>query len=101
MASSVKALATTAGVLWGGALLTVGLARLLKPSYGSRFMSVIASVYPGYRDRSTVGNALLAGLYGFVDAAIGAALFGWLYRAFSGETSSSSSTWSETGRPTC
>ncbi|MEN6301652.1 MAG: hypothetical protein ABFD96_02965 [Armatimonadia bacterium] len=79
MRASTRASAITSGMIWGGALLTVGLVRLLRPSYGRRFMSVLASVYPGYGARPTLSDALLGGLYGFIDGSIAGLLYGWLY----------------------
>lgn len=81
MRASTRASAITSGMLWGGALLTVGLVRLLRPSYGRRFMSMIASVYPGYGARPSLSDALLGGLYGFIDGSIAGLLFGWLYNS--------------------
>ena len=43
---NTKALALTSGVIWGGALLFVGLANLLWAGYGQAFLNLMASVYP-------------------------------------------------------
>jgi len=83
MKLSVKALAIASAILWGVALLMVGTANTIWPSYGVAFLDVMSSIYPGYSS----GNAGLTGiivltLYGAVDAAIGGAIFAWLYNWF-------------------
>ena len=45
---NTKALALTAGLIWGGALLFVGLANLVWGGYGQAFLNLMASVYPAY-----------------------------------------------------
>ena len=41
---NTKALALTAGLIWGGALLFVGLANLVWSGYGQAFLNLVASV---------------------------------------------------------
>lgn len=80
MRNSNKALALTFGLLWGGAILTVGLVRQLKPRYGSGFASWVSSIYPGYRGGKSLTDVLLGAIYGFVDAAVGVLVFERLYQ---------------------
>jgi hypothetical protein len=49
MRLDVTALALTAGLLWGAAMLIVASANLIWPNYGQAFLALVASVYPGYR----------------------------------------------------
>ena len=49
MKLDAKAMAVTLGLLWGGALLIVGLANLAWEGYGDGFLNVMASIYPGYQ----------------------------------------------------
>jgi hypothetical protein len=44
---SLKAIAIAAGVLWGGAILFLGLINLASPSFGVSFLQVVSSVYQG------------------------------------------------------
>jgi hypothetical protein len=44
---SLKAIAIAAGVLWGGAILFLGLINLASPSFGLSFLQVVSSVYQG------------------------------------------------------
>lgn len=78
MKLNVPAFALTAGLLWGGAVLLVALANLAWPGYGRAFLDLAASLYPGYHPGGA-GAAVVGGLYGLVDGAIGGAVFAWLY----------------------
>lgn len=79
MRLSLAALALTAGVFWGGAILIVALANLIWPSYGRAFLDLAASIYPGYRPGSGLGSVITGTLYGLVDGAVAGAVFAWLY----------------------
>jgi len=78
MKLNVIALGLAAGLLWGGAVLVVALANLAWPGYGRAFLDLAASLYPGYHPGGA-GAAVVGGLYGLVDGAIGGAIFAWLY----------------------
>ena len=82
MRLSVIALAWTAGVFWGGAILMVALANLIWPSYGRAFLELTASLYPGYQPGSGLGSVVTGTLYGLVDGAVSGAVFAWLYNLF-------------------
>ena len=82
MRLSVIAVASTAGVFWGGAILIVGLANLIWPSYGRAFLELAASIYPGYQPGSGWGSVVTGTLYGLVDGAVSGAVFAWLYNLF-------------------
>ena len=82
MRLSVIALASTAGVFWGGAILMVALANLIWPSYGRAFLELTASLYPGYQPGSGWGSVVTGTLYGLVDGAVSGAVFAWLYNLF-------------------
>ena len=79
MRFSAIALGLTAGILWGAAILVVGVANLVWPSYGRAFLELLASVYSGYRPGSGLASVITGAPYGLVDGAIGGAVFGWLY----------------------
>ena len=71
MKLSIKAMAITSGILWGGCMLTFGVANLSSPSYGRTFLRVMSSIYPGFHDSRTVPDVLVGAGYGFVDGAAG------------------------------
>lgn len=84
MRLNITALALTAGIFWGGALLLVALANLMWPGYGRAFLDLCASIYPGYRPGAGIGSVITGTLYGVVDGAIGGAMFAWLYNLLAG-----------------
>ena len=88
MRFNVTAFSLTVGLFWGAAMLVVGSANLMWPSYGRAFLELAASIYPGYHPGPGIGPLITATLYALVDGAIAGAVFGWLYnilsRQFSG-----------------
>lgn len=79
MRLSVKALAITSAVLWGAAVLLVGLINLAAPAYGAAFLHGLSSVYPGFHASRTVLDVLTGTLYGIVDGAVGGWVFAIVY----------------------
>ena len=86
MRVSLKAITLTSAILWGLAMLLVGLIHMADPSYGGAFLGIMSSVYPGADTTRTIGRVLLGTLYGFVDGGVVGLLFGWLYSSLAGGT---------------
>ncbi len=84
MRVSLKAIALSSAILWGGAMLLVGLLHMADPAYGVDFLRIMSSVYPGADSAPKLGPVLLGTLYGFADGGLAGLLFGVLYRAFAG-----------------
>jgi hypothetical protein len=84
MRFNIVALAITAGIFWGAALLLVSLANLVWPAYGAAFLDVTASVYPGYQPGTGIGSVITGTLYALVDGAVAGAIFAWLYNFAAG-----------------
>jgi hypothetical protein len=82
MRFNVKGLALASGILWGVAMLGMGLANLVWSSYGQQFLQTMSSVYPGYHATRSVVGVIVGTLYGVVDGVIGGAVFAWLYNQF-------------------
>jgi hypothetical protein len=82
MRLSIRGAAVAGGLLWGGALLFVGLINLASPTYGSNFLQVMGSVYPFFRVSRTLGDVVIGGVDGLIDGAIAGLLFAWLYNLF-------------------
>ncbi len=82
MRLSIKASAIAAGLLWGGLILFVGLINLAAPAYGTAFLQLMSSVYPGFHASHSVGDTLVGAGYGLVDGAAAGLVFGWLYNLF-------------------
>jgi hypothetical protein len=75
----LKSFALAAGVSWavGLFLLAVGVIMF---NWGTLWMQLLQSTYMGY---DTTPMGILAGMiWGFLDMAIGAAIFVWLYNWF-------------------
>jgi len=80
MKFSVKGMALTLGLVWGGlGMFLVGVCNLLWPTYGAGFLEVMASIYPGYHGTASFGQVIIGTLYGIVDGAVAGAVFAWLY----------------------
>jgi hypothetical protein len=82
MKLNIRGLTLTIALLWGGAVLCVGLAHLAFPGYASSFLSGIGSIYPGFHGARSFGDVLVGTAYALVDGALGGLIFGWLYNAF-------------------
>jgi hypothetical protein len=82
MQLSIRGAAVAGGLLWGGALLFVGLINLASPTYGSNFLQVMGSVYPFFRVSRTLADVFIGGIDGLLDGAIAGLLFAWLYNLF-------------------
>ncbi|NIR46375.1 MAG: hypothetical protein GWN99_18190 [Gemmatimonadetes bacterium] len=78
MKLSIRAVSLAFGIVWGAAVLLVGLAHLIWPGYGSAFLALLESIYPGY-DVGGFGSVIVGTLYALVDGAVGGAVFAWLY----------------------
>lgn len=79
MKLSIKKFALTCSILWGLAVLIVSTTNLIWPGYGGVFLTVMASIYPGYEAMQGVDSIIIGTLYALVDAGIGGAVFAWLY----------------------
>ena len=85
MKLNLKALVLAAGILWALAVFLVGAANLMWSGYGSTFLRLIASVYPGYHATGSIGDLIVGTLYALLDGAICGLVFGWLYNLFVGK----------------
>ncbi len=83
MKIDVRALGFSLALLWGGGILVTGIANLIWPTYGTGFLEVLASVYPGYQGTASFGQVLVGTLYGVLDGLVGGLVLGWLYNLFS------------------
>ena len=79
MGLSVKALAMVLGLLWGSAILLVGMVHLVIPSYGVSFLAGISSVYPGFNGGQSFGDVVIGTVYGLLDGGFCGLFIAWLY----------------------
>jgi thiamine transporter ThiT len=84
MRVSLKAITLSSAILWGLAMLFVGLIHMAEPAYGGDFLRLMSSVYPGADTAPTLGRVLIGTLYGFADGAVAGFIFGLLYDVFTG-----------------
>jgi len=82
MKLNISAMALAAGILWGVAVLIVGVANLIRPDYGLELLVLLASLYPGYNAAGAPGDLLIGIVYSFVDGALFGLAFAWLYNRF-------------------
>ena len=85
MRLSLKGLALSFGILWGGCVFLVGLGNLVWPEYGTALLDIARSIYPGYGKTSGLWGVIVGTLYAFLDGAILGLIFGWLYNRLPGE----------------
>ena len=89
MRLSPKAMAISGGLLWGGALLFVGILNLAIPTYGTAFLAIASSVYPWFHGSGTVGDVLIGMADGLVDGAAAGFVFALFYNLIAKQSSSS------------
>jgi len=87
MRVSLKAITLSSAILWALAMLFVGLIHMATHSYGTEFLRLMSSVYPGADTAPNIGRVLLGTVYGFVDGAVAGCIFGFLYDFFVGRPS--------------
>lgn len=78
------AAAIAGAVAFGALVLIVSVANLAIPEYGTSFLEVLASVYPGYEAQSSIAGAGLVTVYALIDGAILGFLVAWVYNRFAG-----------------
>jgi hypothetical protein len=82
MKLSIRGMTIAGGLIWGGAILFVGLINMRLPNYGSTFLQMISSVYPGFHASRTLGDVAYGSILGLFDGAFGGLLIAWLYNVF-------------------
>ena len=82
----LKAITGASAILWGACMLIVGLIHLGFPSYGTDYLQMVSSVYPGFHAARSFGDVIVGTIYGLVDGAIVGVVFGLLYRWVAGST---------------
>ncbi len=84
MRLSVRAFMLTFAILWAAGVFIIGIANLISSGYGTMFLQLMASIYPGYDANSTIGSVIVGTLYALLDGAISGLVFAWLYNLFVG-----------------
>ena len=81
MRLSWKAMAVAAAVMWGGAILLVGVINLADPNYGVNFLQMTGSVFPWFHGAHEWSRVIGRTIEGAIDGAIAAVIFVLLYNA--------------------
>ena len=87
MRLDIRAFMLTFAILWAAAVLLTGIANLISSQYGTVFLQLMASIYPGYDASRTFGSVIVGTLYAAVDGAICGLVFAWLYNLLLGKGS--------------
>lgn len=87
MRLNIKAFMLTFAILWAAGIFITGIANLIWSGYGTAFLQLMASVYPGYDASGTICSVIVGTLYGVVDGAIAGLVFAWLYNLVLGKGS--------------
>ncbi len=82
MRLSLKGTMVASAILWAGGLLSVGLVNLAAPHYGTAFLALASSIYPGFHNSRTLLDVLIGTGYAVVDAGVGGLIFALLYNFF-------------------
>ena len=82
MKLSIKGVALAAGIFWALAALLTAIANMIVGGYGYAFLSMLASLYPGYEVGTSAASIALVTVYALVDGIICGAIFAWLYNRF-------------------
>lgn len=72
-----KATAFAVGGTWAIGLVLLALIAMIHGTYGNSIISLVSSVYVGYRP--TIPGAVIGAIWGFVDGAIAGWVFAWIY----------------------
>ncbi len=82
MKLNIKAMALSLGIISCIMLILTGIANLIWPEYGSEFLKILSSIYPGYKASGTITDLVSGALYALVDGGLLGLLFAWLYNRF-------------------
>lgn len=86
MRLSLRAATIAVALLWGGGLLCAGLAHLANPSYGTAFLDVIASIYPGFHGGQSFLDVMAGTGYALIDGGLCGLILAWLYNLLAERT---------------
>jgi len=84
MKLSMKGLALTLGIVWGGCIFLVGVGNLMWHDYGTALLDLARSIYPGYGKTTGFWGVLVGTLYALLDGAVAGVVIAWLYNRFAG-----------------
>ena len=87
MTLNVRAFTIAVTVIWMGTVLLCGLVNLIWNDYGSAFLQLTASIYPGYDGLPSLWSVIVGTLYAAVDGAFGGLVFVLVYNRLASNAS--------------
>ncbi len=72
----IKAFSLSAGIFWSVSVFLMGILAM-SCSWAGKFVAALGIFYVGYS--ATVLGSVIGTIWAFLDAAIGCAIFAWLY----------------------
>ncbi|OGF65241.1 MAG: hypothetical protein A2Y62_02345 [Candidatus Fischerbacteria bacterium RBG_13_37_8] len=84
MKINVKAFAITLGILWAGMVFSTGLLNLIWNSYAVEFVTLVKSIYPGYKAMRGFLGLITGTIYALTEGVFLGLIFGWLYNKIVG-----------------
>ena len=79
MKLSPLAFAVGAATIWGAAILFIGTANAIAPTYGAPVLELVVSLYPGYDASGGFGDLMLGTTYAVLDGLAAGAVFALIY----------------------
>ena len=86
MKMNIRAMTFALAILSGAAVFLTGLANLIWTGYGTEFLRILASVYPGYKASGSIGDLIIGTLYAIADGALFGLAVTWLYNRLRGHS---------------
>ena len=77
-----------AGIFYGLTIGLTGIANLIWSGYGSTFLQILASLYPGYNASGTIGDLIVGIVNALFDGAIMGLIFVCIYNTLFGNKES-------------
>jgi hypothetical protein len=84
MKLDIRSMAFGMGILCGAVVLLTGLANTIWSGYGSAFLKILASVYPGYKATGSLTDLITGVLYALADGGLFGLVLAWLYNRLLG-----------------
>ena len=88
MKLDVKAFVVAGGIFYGLTIGLPGILNLIWSGYGSAFLQMLASLYPGYDASGTIGDLIVGILNGLFDGAVMGLIFVLIYNSLVGNKES-------------
>ena len=79
---SIKGITLASAITWGSGVFFVGLINMFHTGYGTQFLILVSSVYPGYHAEPNFASVLIGTAYALLDGAIASFIFAWIYNRF-------------------